>query len=328
KNDREIYKNLGVVGKTPRGLVAWKFPAEEATTVVENVEWFVGRTGALTPVALVRPTNIGGTMVKHASLHNIDEIERLGLKIGDTVVLVKAGDIIPKVLRVLKEMRGEGASGASGAAREIRAPRACPVCGSDTVRRKGEVALYCSNDDCPAKDQGRVLYAARAFEIDWLGDEVVTKLLEAGLIHSAPDLFALKPEDLLELEGFADRSATLLLESIAGSKTVSLDRFLMGLGIRQVGQHIAKVLAREFGSLEEIMSADRRSCRRIGNGFNRFVRLVLKFPRAWWSIGLSRTTGRSSHSSRNPAYRLHRAWQRATGGNPRLQGRRSCLPVD
>ncbi len=247
-NNNQQFAKLGVVGKTPRGLVAWKFPAEEATTVVEDVEWFVGRTGALTPVAIVKPTWIGGTTVKHASLHNADEIKRLDLRIGDTVILVKAGEIIPKVVRVLNEMRPSNV-------RRIEPPRHCPVCGSETKRKEGEVATYCTNDDCPAKDQGRILHAVRAFEIDGLGDSIVAQLLEAGLIQSAPDLFTLKPEELLELEGFAKVSATKLKKAIADKKTIPLDRFLVALGIRHVGEQTARDIADHFGSLDRIISA-------------------------------------------------------------------------
>lgn len=248
-NDNVGFNKLGVVGKTPRGLVAWKYPAEEATTVIESVEWFVGRTGALTPVVVVKPTWLGGTTVKHASLHNYDEIERLGLQLGDTVILVKAGDIIPKVVKVLDNLRPKNA-------KKIDPPTKCPVCGSKTERKSGEVAMYCTNHDCPAKDQGRVLHAVRAFEIDGLGDAIVTQLLEAGLIKSAPDLFTLKPADLLELEGFAELSTNKLVDAIQAKKSIPLDRFLVALGIRHIGEQTARDIADQFGSLDKIERAD------------------------------------------------------------------------
>jgi DNA ligase (NAD+) len=247
-NENRYYEKLGVVGKTPRGLIAWKLPTEEATTVVNDVKWFVGRTGALTPVAVVRDTQIGGTTVKHASLHNFDEIDRLGLRVGDTVILVKSGDIIPKVTKVFKELRPNGTE-------KIEQPKKCPVCDSETTRKGGEVAVYCSNESCPAKDRSRILYAARAFEIDGLGDSIVAQLLDAGLIQSTPDLFALKPEDLLELEGFAEISANKLVEQIQDKKKVSLERFLVALGIRHVGSQTAADIADKFGSLEKILKA-------------------------------------------------------------------------
>ncbi|MFH1142559.1 MAG: NAD-dependent DNA ligase LigA [Candidatus Uhrbacteria bacterium] len=247
-NENRYYEKLGVVGKTPRGLVAWKLPAEETTTVVEAVNWFVGRTGALTPVAVVHATQIGGTTVQHASLHNYDEIERLGLRIGDTVILVKSGDIIPKVTRVLKELRPTGS-------KKISLPVKCPVCGSATKRQSGEVAVYCSNDICPAKDRNRILYAARAFEIDGLGDSIVAQLLDAGLIQSAPDLFMLKPADLLELEGFAEISSKKLVEAIQEKKKIPLEKFLVALGIRHVGSQTAIDIADRFGSLDKVLQA-------------------------------------------------------------------------
>ena len=247
-NENRYYEKLGVVGKTPRGLIAWKLPAEEATTVVKDVKWFVGRTGALTPVAVVRATQIGGTTVQHASLHNYDEIERLGLRVGDTVILVKSGDIIPKVTKVFKELRSKDSE-------KIMQPKKCPVCESETERKSGEVAVYCSNDSCPAKDRSRILYAARAFEIDGLGDSIVAQLLDAGLIQSAPDLFKLEPKHLLELEGFAEISANKLVDQIQAKKQVPLDRFLVSLGIRHVGTQTAIDIADRFGSLDKVLAA-------------------------------------------------------------------------
>ncbi len=248
-NENEAFEKLGVVGKTPRGLIAWKFPAEESTTVVEDVKWFVGRTGALTPVAIVKPTWIGGTTVKHASLHNFDEIKRLGLKLGDTVILVKAGEIIPKVVKVLIKLRPKNA-------KDIHEPKKCPVCGHETKRQKGEVALYCVNENCPAKDRNRILHAARAFEIDGLGDQIVAQLLDAGLIQSAPDLFSLRPKDLLELEGFAVTSANKLVDAIQERKNIPLDKFIVALGIRHVGEETAIDIADHFGSLSNLLKAN------------------------------------------------------------------------
>lgn len=247
-NDAALYERLGVVGKTPRGLVAWKFPAEEVTTVVKDVQWFVGRTGALTPVAVVEPTFVGGTTVQHASLHNLDEIRRLDVRVGDTVILYKAGDIIPKVKESLKELRPKGA-------KEVQSPQVCPVCGSDVVRREGEVAVYCTNRRCAAQNQEAVLHAARAFEIDGIGPATIEALMEAKIIQLPPDLFTLAPDDLLGLEGFAEISANKLVAEIQAKKTISLPRFLTGLGIRNVGEETALDLARHFGSLDRVMDA-------------------------------------------------------------------------
>ncbi|HTK04302.1 MAG TPA: NAD-dependent DNA ligase LigA, partial [Candidatus Eisenbacteria bacterium] len=170
-DDNASFGRLGVVGKTPRGLVAWKFPAEEVTTVVEDVKWYVGRTGALTPVANLRPTWLGGTTVQHASLHNADEIERLGVRVGDTVILYKAGEIIPKVKKVLEELRPAGA-------KKIRPPGKCPVCGAPVARRPEEVAIVCDNPKCPAKQVEFLanFVSKRAFDIDGLGYKLVEQL--------------------------------------------------------------------------------------------------------------------------------------------------------
>ncbi|MBI4437742.1 NAD-dependent DNA ligase LigA [Candidatus Uhrbacteria bacterium] len=247
-NDNATFKKLGVVGKTPRGLVAWKFPAEEATTRVNEIQWTVGRTGALTPVAVVEPTWIGGTTVQHASLHNLDEIERLDVRLGDTVVLYKAGDIIPKIKEVLVKLRLAGA-------RKTKPPTACPVCGSKVERRAGEVAMYCANPKCFVQDRENVLHAARAFEIDGLGPQTVASLLEYGRIVSAADLFLLKPDELQGMEGFADLSSKKLVEEIQSRKTITLPRFILALGIRNVGEQTAIDLAQHFLTIDALKAA-------------------------------------------------------------------------
>ena len=248
-NDNNTYESLGVVGKTPRGLVAWKFPAEEATTVVENVEWFVGRTGALTPVAVVRPTSVAGTTVTHASLHNADEIERLDVRIGDTVILYKAGDIIPKIQKVLKNLRGKNT-------KSIQAPKKCPACGSSLSRGADEVAIVCTNIHCFAQDRERILHAARAFQIDGIGPSTIALLQAQKLVQRPSQLFTLTREDLVSLERFAEISSQKLVIAIQSCKKISLDRFLVALGIRHVGEETARLLAQELCSLDRIMSAD------------------------------------------------------------------------
>ncbi|NBS41108.1 NAD-dependent DNA ligase LigA, partial [bacterium] len=245
-NDNATYDRLGVVGKTPRGLVAWKFPAEEVTTVVKDIQWFVGRTGALTPVAVVEPMFVGGTTVQHASLHNVEEIERLDVRVGDTVILYKAGDIIPKVKEVLTKLRPHGAKAA-------KAPTECPVCGSAVEKRDGEVAIYCTNKKCSAQNQEAVLHAARAFEIDGIGPSTIVSLMEAGIVQLPPDLFLVTVDDVKGLEGFGDVSANKLVDEIQAKKTIPLSRFLMGLGIRNVGEETARDLAESFGSIDRIM---------------------------------------------------------------------------
>ncbi|MBI2475191.1 NAD-dependent DNA ligase LigA [Candidatus Uhrbacteria bacterium] len=247
-NDNVTYDQLGVVGKTPRGLIAWKFPAEEATTVVKQIQWFVGRTGALTPVALVEPTWIGGTTVQHASLHNLDEIQRLDVREGDSVVLYKAGDIIPKIKNVLKELRPRNTT-------SVKPPTYCPVCGSKIERKKNEVAMYCTNKRCFSQDKESILHAARAFGIDGIGPQTISALLEQKIISRPSDLFSIQPDDLLSVEGFADLSSKKLVEEIQSHKEISLANFLLSLGIRNVGEQTAIDLANAFGFLERIVSA-------------------------------------------------------------------------
>lgn len=247
-DDDRTFAELGVVGKTPRGIVAWKFPAEEATTRVESVDWYVGRTGALTPVATVSPTFIAGTTVVHATLHNADEIERLGLRVGDSVILTKAGDIIPKITKVIVELR-------TGDEQLIALPTKCPMCGSPVERRPGEVALVCTNKNCFAVERERVLHAVRAFEIDGLGDKIVEKLLNAKLVNTPPDIFRLTPDELREVEGFADVSAKKLADEIARKKTIDLDAFIVALGIRHVGAETAFALAQAFGNIDHLAKA-------------------------------------------------------------------------
>lgn len=242
-NDRGQFERLGVVGKTPRGLVAWKFAPEEATTRVESVDWFVGRTGSLTPVATVQATFLAGTTVTHASLHNADEIERLGLKVGDTVILTKAGDIIPKITKVLPELR-------EGKEKKVAIPTKCPVCGSSVGRHEGEVALFCTNKECYAKERERILYAVRAFEIDGLGEKIIERLMNEGLLNSPPDVFRLTAEELMELERFGDILAKKLVDEIQGKKEIDLDKFIVALGIRHVGGETAFALATAFGTID------------------------------------------------------------------------------
>ena len=249
-DDNALFERLGVVGKAPRGMVAFKFPAEAVTTVVREVRWQVGRTGAITPVAVMDPVFVAGTTVRHATLHNMDEIERLGVKIGDTVVLEKAGDVIPKVVKVLPELR-------NGKEKRIVAPKKCPSCGAAVERREGEVAITCPNRDCPSKDLGRMLLfvSKRAFDIDGLGAKIMEQLMSEGLVSQPADLFELAPGDLEGLEGFAELSAKNLVAAIAAAKKVPLARLILSLGIRHVGEETAVELAQEFGTLEKLRAA-------------------------------------------------------------------------
>jgi len=256
-NRRDLQGRLGMKSRSPRWAIAYKFTPRKEITIVQAIVVSVGRTGTLTPVALLKPVEVGGVTISRATLHNADEVARKDIRIGDTVKVERAGDVIPAVAERVP---------VPGEQRSIPfcMPDHCPVCGS-SVGREGAY-FYCTGQlVCGAQLKGAIEHFAskHALNIDGLGKKTVAQLVDEGLVRSLADLYRLTKADLVTLEGFADRSATLLLESIAGSKTVSLDRFLMGLGIRQVGQHIAKVLAREFGSLDEIMSADRERFQQI-----------------------------------------------------------------
>lgn len=249
-NERKIFERLGVVGKAPRGAIALKFPAEQATTIVEDIQVQVGRTGALTPVAHLRPVSVAGTTVKRATLHNIDEIKRLSVKIGDTVIIEKAGDIIPDIVQVLTKLR-------TGKEREFTMPRQCPVCGSRVVRRDGEVAYYCTNEHCLAQQQERLYHfvSKKALDIRGLGPKIIDQLVAAGLVSTAADIFDLTMADLQPLERFAELSAQNLIAAIARAREVTLARFIYALGIRHVGEQTALALAEEFGSIERLRAA-------------------------------------------------------------------------
>ena len=256
-NRRDWQSRLGMKSRSPRWAIAYKFTPRKEITIVQDIVVSVGRTGTLTPVALLKPVEVGGVTISRATLHNADEVARKDIRIGDTVKVERAGDVIPAIAERVS-VSGEQRSAPFGM------PEQCPVCGS-AVGREGAY-FYCTGQlICGAQLRGTIEHfsSKHALNIEGLGKKTVAQLVEQGLVRSLADLYRLTKDDLVKLEGFADRSATLLLESIAGSKTVSLDRFLMGLGIRQVGQHIAKVLAREFGSLDEIMSADRERLQQI-----------------------------------------------------------------
>jgi len=256
-NRRDWQSRLGMKSRSPRWAIAFKFLPRKEITIVQDIVVSVGRTGTLTPVALLKPVEVGGVTISRATLHNADEVKRKDIRIGDTVKVERAGDVIPAIAErvpIQDEQRNT----------PFCMPDHCPVCGS-TVGREGAY-FYCTGQlVCGAQLKGAIEHFAskHALNIEGLGKKTVAQLVDEGLVRSLADLYRLTKTDLVRLEGFADRSATLLLESIAASRTVSLDRFLMGLGIRQVGQHIAKVLAREFESLEEIMSADRERFQQV-----------------------------------------------------------------
>jgi DNA ligase (NAD+) len=243
---------LGFVSRAPRWAIARKFPAEEAQTTVTGIDVQVGRTGALTPVARLEPVFVGGVTVTNATLHNADEVHRKDVRKGDAVVIRRAGDVIPEVVRVMKEKRKKGA-------RRFRMPTACPVCGSAVERVGGEVVARCSGGlFCPAQCKEAIKHFAsrRAMDVDGLGDKLVDQLVEQGLIRDVSDLYKLGIEELVGLERMAEKSATNLVNALETSKDTSLDRFIYALGIREVGEATARILAQEFGDLEPLMQAE------------------------------------------------------------------------
>ncbi|MBP7133641.1 NAD-dependent DNA ligase LigA [Patescibacteria group bacterium] len=247
-NNTELFESLGVVGKTPRGAVAWKYAAEQGTTIVREIQISVGRTGALTPVAIMDPVQLAGTTVTRASLHNEDEIQRLDVRLGDTVIVEKAGDIIPKVIQVLPNLR-------TGKEKKFRMPTHCPICGSAVERREGEVATVCTNRACFAQELARLLHfvSRAALDIRGLGDKIVEQLLQSGLVHEPADFYELSAGDFLGLEGFAELSANKLVKEIQTHTHVRLDRLMYALGIRHVGAQTARDLAQAFGSMKAFL---------------------------------------------------------------------------
>lgn len=249
-NDEAMFRKLGVIGKTPRAAIAYKFSPREATTKLNGIIVSVGRTGTLTPVAVLEPVEIGGTTVSRATLHNEDEIGRLDVKIGDTVVVGRAGDVIPDIKKVIKELR-------TGKERHFVFPKKCPVCGGPVKRVEGEAAHKCVNKDCPAiKREGMYHFISRsAFDMDGIGSKIIDALMDAGLVRDAADLFTLTKADFLNLERFADKSAENAVMAIQSHKTIVLDRFIYALGIPHVGSETAVDLARAFGTLERLAKA-------------------------------------------------------------------------
>lgn len=249
KVDRlDFQQRLSFVARAPRWAIAQKFPAQEELTIVEDIEFQVGRTGALTPVARLKPVFVGGVTVSNATLHNMDEIERKDVRVGDTVIIRRAGDVIPEVVRSLPERRPESTT-------SVRLPGACPVCGSTVIRPSGEAVARCSGGlYCAAQRKEAIKHFAsrKALDIEGLGDKLVDQLIEADLIHDPADLFGLEKEQVAALERMGEKSAANLIEALAKSKETTLGRFLFALGILGIGETMANTLAMELGSLEKI----------------------------------------------------------------------------
>lgn len=253
-DDLAVQDILGVVGKAPRYMAAFKYPAEKATTIVKDVKVNVGRTGVLTPLAIFEPTSVAGSTVSKATLHNMDQIERLDLRIGDTVVIEKAGDVIPKVVEVLVKMR-------TGKEKKFKMPTSCPVCEGDidkkniAGKKESSVAYYCSNKKCPAKNERYLEHFVSVFEIYELGPKILRRFKDEGLITDAADIFTLQKEDIALLERFGEKSAENIIREIEEKKKIPLSKFLWALGILHVGEETARDLASTFGTLEKLLSA-------------------------------------------------------------------------
>jgi len=274
KVDRTAWqRELGFTGKAPRWAIAYKYAARGAVTQIEDILVQVGRTGKLTPVAALKPVPIGGTTVARATLHNMDEIERLGVKIGDWVEVERGGDVIPKVVKVVDDKehpRGH---------KQFEMPGHCPVCGGNVVRTPGEVDHRCVNANCPAKLQGTILHFAsrHVMDIDGLGEVLVNQLTERGLVKNVADLYKLTKDNLLELERMGEKSAENVLAEIEASKKLPLERIIYGLGIRFVGERTAQFLAAHFGSLDAIMKASAEELEEVNEVGPRIAESIVEF---------------------------------------------------
>jgi DNA ligase (NAD+) len=274
KVDRTALQDeLGFTGKAPRWAIAYKYAARGGVTKLENVRWQVGRTGKLTPVAELVPVAIGGTTVRNATLHNMDEIQRLGVKIGDWVRVERGGDVIPKVVEVDKDKdhpRGKS---------DIDVPDKCPVCGTKVMRTEGEVDYRCVNANCPAKLMGTILHFASrgVMNIDGMGDALVSQLTERGLVKNVADIYKLTKENLLSLERMGEKSAQNILDEIENSKNLPLDRVIYGLGIRFVGERTAQFLAEHFGSMEALEQANVEELQNVDEVGPRIAESIAEF---------------------------------------------------
>lgn len=249
-NDVYQQRILGATGKDPRWATAYKYPPEQAETTLEDIDWRVGRTGVLTPTAVLTPVKLSGSVISRATLHNEDFIRAKDIRIGDRVIINKAGEIIPEVLRVVAEKR-------TGDEKEVEIPSVCPECGWRVERQGEEAAIRCTNPHCPALGrEGLIHFVSRdAMNIDGCGPSVINALLDAGLVRDAADLYSLRKDDLLKLERMGEKSADNLLAALAESKKNELDKLLFALGIRHVGAKVARILATEFGSMEKLQQA-------------------------------------------------------------------------
>jgi DNA ligase (NAD+) len=269
-NEIAMQNELGFTAKAPRWAIAYKYPAHQETTVVNEIRVQVGRTGVLTPVADLEPVRVGGVTVSSSTLHNMDEIERLGLHAGDTVLVERAGEVIPHVVKVVKHGKEE---------KRFRMPEKCPECGTRIHRVEGEVAYRCVNVSCPARRRESLLHFAgrHAMNIDGLGDKLVDQLVEKGLVKDFADLYKLDPESLAGLERMAEKSAQNLLDEIAASKKNSLARLIYALGIRFVGERTAQLLADHFSSMDELAKATEEELKEVTEVGPKVAEGILEF---------------------------------------------------
>lgn len=276
-NDLQLQRRLGEVSRSPRWAIAFKFKAQQVTTKVLNITASVARTGILTPVAELEPVAVGGVTVSSASLHNMDEVERKDVRIGDRVLIERAGDVIPYVVQVVTEAR-------TGKERKFRMPTSCPICQSPVLREEGAAAYRCIGIDCPAKRREVIRHfaAKNALDIDGLGDKLVEQLVDSGLVDNVADLYDLNIESLIALDRMGQKSAQNLIEAIENSKRTNLERLIYGLGIPHVGEHTAVQLAVEFGSLEELQAAEEEALlevKDVGPEIAREVRAFFRLER-------------------------------------------------
>ena len=268
-----LQEELGYTGKAPRWAIAYKYAARAGITQIEGVLWQVGRTGKLTPVAMLKPVPIGGTTVSRATLHNPDEIERLGVKVDDWVEVERGGDVIPKVTRVVDDKdhpRGH---------KLIHVPEKCPVCGTKVVRTEGEVDYFCVNANCPAKLRETILHFASrgVMNIDGMGEALVNQLTDRGLVKNVADLYKLTEDDLLSLERMGEKSAQNVLHEIEASKKLPLERVIYGLGIRFVGERTAQFLAEHLGSMDALMNASEEELQQVNEVGPRIAQSIVEF---------------------------------------------------
>jgi DNA ligase (NAD+) len=257
-NNSLVFKKLGVVGKSPRAIRAFKFPPKEATTIIRDIKIQVGRTGAITPVAVLEPVEIDGVTVSRATLHNADEIKKLDVKINDTVSIARAGDVIPAVVRVFKELR-------TGREKKFRMPKKCPSCGASLVKAEKGIVWRCPNQNC--FDRKRKYFqhfiSRKGFDVSGLGSKIIDRLIEEGLVFDPADLFQIEEKDIQPLERFAEKSAQNLISAIQSKKKITLAKFIYALGIRNVGEQTAYDLAMHFGSVENLKNASFESLESI-----------------------------------------------------------------